>query len=115
MKKNDALRIKIAHLEYQVLPLSSKFVQTEGRNYGLHVIEDNIIYIDAGQSAAEQVRILWHELIHALHWAHNISKELRDEEKVCLALETPLAFLFRDNPQLSSVFARAFAGRPLVE
>jgi hypothetical protein len=115
MKKSGTLRIKIAHLEYEVLPLSAKFVQTEGRNFGLHVIEDNRIYIDAGQSAAEQVRILWHELIHAMHWAHNITKEMRDEEKVCLALETPLAYLFRDNPTLAMVFARAFSGKPLVE
>ena len=112
MKK--PLRIKVGHLEYEVLALTPKHVMCEGRNYGLHVIEDNIIYIDASQSPAEQVRILLHELIHAMCWAHNIPKQPRDEEQMCGILESPLAYLFRDNPGLQGVFASAFAGKPLV-
>ena len=115
MKKDDTLRLKVAHLEYEVLPLSSKFVQTEGRNYGLHVIEDNRIYIDANQSPAEQRRIFWHELFHAIHWAYNIPKKMRDEEEICLALETPLACLFADNPHLLMVLGRAASSKPLVK
>lgn len=109
------LRIKVAHLEYEVLALSGKHVLYEGRNYGLHIIEDNRIYIDSAQSPSEQVRILLHELIHALCWAHNIPKQPRDEEQMCGVLETPLAMLFRDNPGLGDIFAKAFAGKPLVD
>ena len=109
------LRIKVAHLEYQILPMTPKHVLYEGSNYGLHIAVDNHIYIDASQaSPAEQVRILFHELIHAMFWAYNISKESRDEEKTCAILESPLAALFRDNPHLPGVMAAAWAGKPLV-
>ena len=49
-----------------------------------------------------------------MFWAYNVPKELRDEEKTCQILESPLAALFRDNPRLPEVMAAAWAGKPLV-
>lgn len=114
-RQRAALRIKINHLEYSILPISEKHVLYEGSNYGLHIPLSNEIFIAADQSPSEQVRILCHELLHAIHWAYNIPKESRDEEKVCGILESPLAALFRDNPHLPRVIAAAFAGKPLVK
>ena len=109
------LRIKILHLEYEVLPISSKAVIYEGSNYGLHIPQDNVIYIDAAQSPAEQVRILCHELIHAIWWAHTIPKMARDEEQICGVLEAPLAGLLRDNPKLLERIRAAYDKKePLV-
>jgi len=112
MKKSGALRIKVNHVDYYVLPLGAESTEEA---VGWHQPKEQTIYIDPGHPPSEQVRILFHELIHAFWWAYNLTEEMRDEEKVCDALESPLAALFRDNPRLGQIIRGAFSGKPLVK
>jgi hypothetical protein len=107
------LQVKINHLVYKVLPLPPLMADAESA-LGMHINRDLAIYIRTDQPPAEQVRILWHELIHVFYHSYNLPREERDEESVCMTLESPLAGLFRDNPKLPAVFAAAFAGKPIV-
>lgn len=112
MKKRAPLKLKMSHIFIEVRALDKHGFNAD--DYGWFVKEDQAIYIDMEQPPDEQVRVLWHELIHAFFWAYNIPEEARDEEKMCDILETPLAALFRDNPHLGAAIAAAFAGKPLV-
>lgn len=112
-KRSSALRLKLNHITIEVRALSSRREFDEG-SYGWFIPREQAIYIDADQPASEQARILCHEIIHALWWAHNLPKETMDEERICGALESPFAALFRDNPHLAAAMAAAFAGKPLV-
>jgi len=112
VKKSDTLRLKINHVWYNVLPLDP---ESREEAVGWHQPKEQTIYIDPSHPPSEQVRVLFHELIHAFWWAYNISEEPRDEEKVCDVLESPLAALFLDNPRLARILADAFAGKPLVK
>lgn len=108
------MNIRVGHLIYAVLPLP--IAQANAENIvGLHDGDVPAVYIRPDQPPPEQVRILWHELIHALFHAHGISARRRDEEQTCLALESGLTMLALDNPRLPAVIAAAFRGKPIVK
>lgn len=108
------MRLKINHLTYDVLPLPPLWADAESA-VGLHSPNEPAIYIRSDEAPAEQARILWHELIHALWHAFNIPKQARDEEQTCEVLESPLAALFVDNPHLSQALLAARDGKPIVQ
>jgi hypothetical protein len=107
------MKVKVGHLEYRVLPLPAEKSE-DGDLFGLCEHEGQIIYIEAAQTPAEQLRTFFHEVIHAFWHAFNIRHGKLDEEKICDVLESPLAMLFRDNPKLPTAIRQAFRGRPLV-
>lgn len=115
MKKREVtpLRLKINHIVVEVRALDHKR-DFDGDDYGWFLPCEQAIYIHAEQPASEQVRILFHELLHVMWWAYNIPKESRDEEHTCDVLESPLAALHLDNPHLSDVLKAAFDGKPIV-
>lgn len=109
------MKIKVGHLIYDLLPLPPLMQDTESA-VGMHSPDDTNIYITTEVGAAEQVRILFHELAHAFFHVFNIPKKPdRDEEGICLVMESPLAILFRDNPKLLAAICEAFTNdKPLV-
>jgi len=111
-KKPASLRLKINHIVVSVLPLAGK--RNDGDTLGYWSAKEQAIFIHPEYSPAEQVRILWHEIVHAFYWAYNVDDVPRTEEAICDLMESPLAALFRDNPHLGQVLNDAFAGKPLV-
>lgn len=109
-----SLRIKVGHLVYNLRPLPPLMQDSESA-VGLHSPDDATLFVTPEVNAPEQVRILWHELFHAMCHAFAIEKKPRDEEGVCLAFETPLVNLIRDNPKMLAAMRAAFdEDKPLV-
>jgi hypothetical protein len=108
------MKLKIAHLDYDIRPLKPLAADAESAQSLITHSPETAIYLRTDQPAAEQVRLLWHELIHAMWYAFNLSGEPLEEEDVCLTLESPLATVMRDNPQLAVLMANAFDGQPIA-
>lgn len=105
------MNLKIGHLIYEIRPLTKDTPKptAEGEYDGVcYNGSENTIYIKADQTPAEQVRILLHELIHAAWYAFRLPEKKLTEEEICVALESPLAIILRDNPGLGKLVASAF-------
>lgn len=102
------LEIKVGHLVYEVKPLTPLLADAESAMSVFSTSPETVIYIRADQPPAEQVRLLWHELIHVMWHAFNLPDRKLGEEDICLAIESPLAMVFRDNPHLGRVMTDAF-------
>jgi len=106
------VKIRIGHLDYAILPMPEDKVK---KGYiGYQDAGVPALYIRADEPPAEQVRTLWHEIIHALMHADNIKDKTFTHERVCEVLESPLTRLFLVNKKLHSVIQAAFKGKPIV-
>lgn len=106
------MKIRVGHLTYSVLAMPPE--KAKKGLIGYQDADIPALYILATVPAVEQIRTLFHELIHAMLHADNIKDKSFSEERVCEVLETPLTRLFQDNPGLHSVLRSAFKGKPIV-
>ncbi|HKR95168.1 MAG TPA: ImmA/IrrE family metallo-endopeptidase [Candidatus Angelobacter sp.] len=106
------MKIRVGHLNYSIVPMPPE--KAKKGLLGYWDSDKLEIQILSDYPAGEQIRTLFHELIHAMLHADNIKDKEFKEERVCEVLETPLTRLFQDNPKLHSVIQAAFKGKPIV-
>ena len=106
------MKLRIGHLDYAILPMPEDKVR---KGYiGYQDAGVPAIYIRADEPSQEQVRTLFHELIHAMLHADNVKDKTFTDERVCEVLESPLTRLFQDNKKLHAAIQAAFKGKPIV-
>ena len=106
------MKIRIGHLDYSILPMPPEMAKKN--LIGYQNADVPALYILANQPPSEQVRTLFHELIHAMLHADNVKDKSFSEERICEVLESPLTRLFQDNKKLHSVIQAAYKGKPIV-
>ena len=107
------MKLLIGHLTYNIVPLPPEKVKKGLLGYW---DSDKLeIQILSPYPAAEQVRTLFHELIHAMLHADNIKDKEFKEERICEVMESPLTRLFQNNKHLYKALRDAIdRGKPIV-
>jgi len=93
-------RIRVGHLNVGVMLVEDSVADVEEMD-GCYLPAQQTILIRESLSPEEHMRVLLHELIHAMYGANGWAdgKKLSEEE-CCSRLDRAFAKLFMDNPQL---------------
>lgn len=101
-------RIKFLHSQYKIIVLESAKADELGLD-GQMCFAEQEIHIDEKLVKSEKVRVIFHELGHAI--ARHYSLELgQKEERVVESFGVALATIFLDNPDLYHWMGRMLYG-----
>ena len=107
------MKLTIGHLDYEVRPMTEDD-ESHGVNNGETDLETQEILIDCSTSAARQMEVLLHEIVHALWNAYDMPARA-GEERVCGFLGNGLTAVMRANPHLLPVLIAMRDGAGFVE
>ncbi len=109
-----SLSIKIGHRSFTVRAMTDA-EQRVGNIVGQLRFTSEQILVWPKASAAEQARILLHEILHGVFEFSGDRRPRWDEESVISLLDGPLTMVLKDNPELFAVLHQALAhGRKIV-
>jgi hypothetical protein len=108
------VKLKIGYLTYTVSRMSKAEYEDESA-WGLIVREESSIRIWPKIPAAEQARVLIHEVMHGCYDLLNPESTPLDEEGFCHLADRALATVFLNNPELLGMLHQALSnGKAIV-